>query len=177
MDAKHPWGARLAVALAMLVLAFLGMIVTDVKSTGGFDYWKWVIPVYALLALWLSWYVRRKSEVFRSVTLGHEVLHWIGLIAAVFMVSFFVHLGLISRFIAGLFDLTLLALAVFLAGVYIESTFFLIGIVLGLFAAFAAAFIEYLYAFVVLILIAGGVIIAIMVWLSHKKHRTNRLPK
>ena len=174
MPPKHPWGVRLTVAFIMLALAFLGMVVTDVKLTGGFDYWKWVIPVYAVLALWLSWYVRRRESALRPVTLGHELLHWIGLVAAVFLVSTFFRLGLISRFIAGLFDLTLLSLAVFLAGVYIETTFFFIGIALGLFAFVAAAFIETLYALIIPVLVATAITVAIAIWLSHRRHRTDR---
>ncbi len=153
----------------MLFLAFLGMVVTDIRQSGGWDYWKWVVPVYALLALWLSWYVRRQMQIITPITLGHEVLHWLGVIAAVFMVSFFVHLGIISRFIAGIFDLTLLSLGVFLAGVYIEATFIFIGIVLGLLAAMSAFVVQYLYAVMVPILLGGIIIIGIMIWLSHQK--------
>jgi hypothetical protein len=169
MEAKHPWQARLAVGIIMLVLAFLGMVVTDVKSTGGFDYWKWMVPVYALLALWLSWYVRRQTQTLSPITLWHEVLHWVGLFLSVFMVAYLVDLGTLSRFLAGIFDLTLLALAVFLAGIYIETTFLFIGIVLGVFAMLAAILIEYLYAILIPILLAGAVITALVVYLSHKK--------
>ena len=112
-EIKHPWRARLVVGIIMLFLAFLGMVVTDIAKSGGWDYWKWMVIVYALLALWLSWYVRRQKVVISSVTLGHELLHWTGVVATVFMVSYFVHLGTISRFIAGIFDLTIISLGVF----------------------------------------------------------------
>lgn len=169
METRHPWKARLGVGIAMLVLAFLGMVLTDVQRQGGWDYWRWMVPVYALLALWLSWYVRRTREVISPITLGHELLHWLGVIGAVFLVSFFVNIGIISRFIAGIFDLTLLSLGVFIAGIYIESTFLLIGLALGACACVSAVFIQYLYAIMIPILLGIGAIIAIMVWLSHKK--------
>lgn len=153
----------------MLLLAFLGMVLTDVRSSGAWDYWKWVVPVYAILALWLSWYVRRQNGTITAIALGHELLHWVGVIAAVFMVSFFIHLGIISRFIAGIFDLTLLSLGVFLAGVYIETTFIFIGIVLGVLAILSAVVIQYLYAIMIPIMLAGAAIIGFTVWLSHKK--------
>jgi hypothetical protein len=85
------------------------------------------------------------------------------------MVAYLVDLGTLSRFLAGIFDLTLLALAVFLAGIYIETTFLFIGIVLGVFAMLAAILIEYLYAILIPILLAGAVITALVVYLSHKK--------
>jgi hypothetical protein len=153
----------------MLVLAFLGMVITDIRTEGGWDYWRWVVPVYAILALWLSWYVKRKQHPINSITIGHELLHWIGLICAIFLVSHLVQLGTISRFIAGIFHLILLGLAVFLAGIYIEHTFILIGIILGVFALLTAITVQYMYAFIIPIIIAGIIISGITIWLSHKK--------
>ena len=172
MKVSHPWEAKIAVAILMLALAFLGMITTDIHSTGGWDYWRWVVPVYALLALWLSWYVKRKTQVLSPITLWHELFHWAGVILAVFLVTCFVNLGSLSRFNAGLFDLTLLALGIFLAGVYIESTFILIGLILGLFAYMAAFVAQYLYAFLIPIFVAGVAIIALTIWLSHRKFKS-----
>lgn len=171
MQTHHPWKARLGVGIAMLILAFIGMVFTDVRTGGGWDYWKWVVPVYALLALWLSWYLRKDRTVLSPITLGHELLHWVGLIASVFLVSFFVHTGIISRFIAGIFDLTLLSLAIFLAGIYIETTFLFIGIVLGAFAALSGVVVQYLYAVILPILVAGIIVTAITVWITHKKSK------
>ena len=170
MVPTHPWKARLGVGLVMLVLAFLGMVVTEISGTGGWDYWRWIVPIYAALALWLSWYVKRQMQTVSPITLGHELLHWAGVLLAVFLVSFFVHLGTVSKFAAGIFNLTLLALGVFLAGIYIERTFLLIGTVLGAFAALSAFTLQYLYAFTIPILIAGAIIAAIMVWISHKQN-------
>lgn len=169
MQPTHPWKARLSVGIIMLALAFLGMVVTDVRSVGGWDYWKWMVPVYALLALWLSWYVKRKQQTLSPITIWHEVLHWLGLIGAIFLVSHLVHLGTISRFIAGIFHLILLSLALFLAGIYIESIFILIGIVLGVFALLTAMLVQYIYVFIIPIAIAAVLVIAISVWISHRK--------
>lgn len=173
MKHQHPWQARLIVAIIMLILAFLGMVVTDIRTTGGFDYWKWIVPVYALLALWLSWYSRRQNkDILSPTTLWHELLHWIGLGLSVFLVSFFVDLGSLSRFNAGLVNLTLLALTVYLAGIYIESTFLFIGLIIGLFAMLAAFLVQYLYAISIPLLMGSILIIFLWVWISHRKTTT-----
>ncbi len=161
--------ARFWVGVVMLILAFLGMVITDIFSTGGWNYWKWIVPVYAILALWLSWYVKRETNVVSPITLWYELIHWAGLILAIFLVSSFVSLGSVSRFTAGLFDLTLLGFGVFLAGVYIERTFLFVGIVLGIFTLLAAIVAQYLYAFLIPVLLAGIAIVGIITWLSHKK--------
>lgn len=153
----------------MLVLAFLGMVITNVNQAGGWDYWKWIIPVYAILALWLSWYTRQKTDAVRPITIWHELIHWAGLIMTVFIVSYLQEIGTISRLAAGLFDMLLLSLAIFLAGIYIEATFFVIGIAIALLALFSGFILQYLWAFVIPVLVAAAVIAGLMVWLSNKK--------
>ena len=172
MEGKHPWQARLGVGVTMLLLAFFGVVVTDVASGDSFDFWKWVAPIYAILSLWLSWYTRKASKIDRLALLGHEALHWVGLILAVLLISWFVHLGNLSRFNAGLVNLTLLALTVFLAGVYTEKTFLLIGMILGIFAFFSAFIVQYLWAILIPVLIGGIAVITLIVWLGHKKSKS-----
>jgi hypothetical protein len=171
MSSKHPWLARLIVASIMLALAFIGILFTDLEQSGGWEFWKWTVAIYAILALGLSWYVRRTKEVTSPITLWHEVLHWLGLFGAVVLVSLFVNMGILSRSIAGLFILTLLSLTVFTIGIYIESTFLLIGIVLGIFASLVALTVEYLYAFSIPVLLVAFLTIFYMVLRSKKEHK------
>lgn len=161
--------ARLIVLIAMLLLAFAGVVFTDVNQSGAFHYWQWIAVIYAVMALALSWYERRDPSVLRPTTLIHELFHWIGANAAVYLVSLFVSLGIISRFEAALLILTVLSLAVYLAGIYIEISFVIIGIVLGLFAVIVAFTVEYLYAIAFPILFIAS---AVLFWyLFHHKNR------
>jgi hypothetical protein len=164
--------ARFAVGIIMLVLAFFGMVVTDVYKGGSWDYWKWVVPIYAILALGLSIYVKKAKETYSPKTLFHEALHWAGLIGSIFLTSHFSALGLMSRFEVGLVHLVLVALAVFTAGIYIEPIFLFIGLCIGGFAFLAAAFVEYIYAVAVPVLIGCAILFGIWVWLSHRKGPT-----
>lgn len=169
MQPKHPWWARLTVSTIMLILAFFGILLTDIRASGGWEYWKWTIPVYALLGLWLSWYTRRTKDTISPITLGHELLHWLGLFASIFLVSVYVEMGILSRSLAGLVALTLLALTIFIAGVYIETTFLLVGLILGVFASLVAITVKYLYAFSIPVLLIGVGTILFMVWRSKPK--------
>ncbi len=169
----HPWKARLTVGIIMLSLAFLGIIITDIHFQGGWNYWKWIIPLYALLALWLSWYVKKKQQTITPITLWHELVHWAGLYGAILLVSHLVDIGTISRLIAGIFQLILLSLTLFLAGIYIESIFIVIGLVLGVFALATALLFQYLYALIIPIFIIGSLATAAFVWFSHKKFTKN----
>src|SRR3990167_10843934 len=101
-----------------------------------------MVPIYGILALWLSWYVKRDTESIHPITIWHELGHWAGLIGAIFLTSDFGILGTVSRFNIGIFDLILVSYALFLAGIYIETFLMLIGVILGLFALFAALFVQ-----------------------------------
>lgn len=161
---EHPWNARFAVGIVMLLLAFVGVIVTDVVSTGGWSYWKWIIPIYAIMALWLSWYERRKKESVSPITIWHEVLHWAALFGAIVILEIYVEMGFLSRFLASLVALTILSLTVFTLGIYVEWSFLVIGIALALFAIIVAVFIKFLYIFTIpLLIIAVGVL-----WFLHR---------
>ena len=165
---KHPWFARVTVGIIMLAIACLGLIVTDIHATAGWHYWRVATPIFALLALWLSWYLRKNQHSLSPVKLWHELLHWVCLIATVLIISILVKIGIIGRFEASLCVLTLLAQSVFLAGIYIETTFLFVGIILGLFALGVALIAEYLYAIAIPILIAIIIAIIWMVWHARK---------
>ena len=121
------------------------------------------------MALWLSWYERRTKEALSPITLMHELLHWLGLFAAIVLVEVYVHVGLLSRSLAGLVALTLLSLTIFTIGVYMEKTFILIGIILGIFAAIVAVAIKFFYALTIPVLIIGVATVAYIIWRSQKK--------
>ncbi len=166
---KYPWKVRFVVSLFLLILGFLGLIATDIFQDGGWLYWRLITPVYAFASLWMSWYLREK-EGFSFSDLWHEILHWFGLVLALYLLSKFVSIGLIGRFEAGLVALAMLALTTFLAGIYIEATFIFIGLILGFFA-YGVAFLEqYLYAIILPVaIVAAGVIF----WLVYHKKPVN----
>jgi len=129
---SHPaWKARFTVSVIMLLLAFLGMFFTLIKTDGVWLYWRIVAPIYGALCIGLSLYLRRENLSYSVSTIWHEIVHWIGALLAIFLVSLLVP-EFISRFQAGLEVLILLGLATFLAGIYTEPTFFVIGITMGL---------------------------------------------
>ena len=144
-SAHHPWRARFIVGVLMILLSLGGLITATLRQDGAWNYWRVMVPVFALLCLFLSWYLRSKEHSFSLVHIWHEIVHWVGLLLAVYLVSVFVNLGIVGRFGASLEVLTLLAFALFTAGIYIEFSFMPIGILLGLFAAGAGLIAEYLY--------------------------------
>lgn len=162
----HHWKMRLMVAIIMLGLSFIGLVVSDIRQNGAWNYWRVMVPVFAFLCLFLSWYLRQMQKIMTVTTIWHELIQWFGLALAVYLVSIFVNIGLIGRFEAGLVVLTMLALNTFITGIYVEPTFFVIGILLGLFAAAAALLAAYIYSIMLPLTIGVAVL---LVWLARKR--------
>ena len=111
-------------------------------------------------------YLRRKKKIMTTATIWRELVQWVGLGLSVYLVSIFVKIGLMGRFEAGLVVLTLLALTIFIAGIYVEATFFLIGLLMGGFAAAAALMAAYVYT----VMLPLTVIVAVLlVWIARKR--------
>lgn len=162
------WKVRLGISVLLLILSLLGMIITDFKPNVSLAYWNIMIPVFALLCLWLSWIDYHDKKRFTGITLWHEFLHWVATLVTVYMVATFVHAGIVSNITAGLFVIMLLALSTFLAGIYIDSTFLLIGIALGIFAVVAVLFFKYLLIVIVPVCIAVILLLIYIYWGKRK---------
>ena len=162
----HHWKIRLFVALLILLLSFIGLIVSNISESSAWNYWRTMVPIFGALSICLSWYLRKKQRINAPNTAWREVVQWLGLGFAVYVVSIFVNIGLIGHFQAGLMTLTLLALNAFITGIYIEATFLAIGVSLGLFSVAAALFIKYIYT--IMLPITIGVVL-LLIWIARKR--------
>ena len=135
-------------------------------------FWQIASIIIALLALVLSFYLNGMRAVSKPALLWREMLHWLGLIGSVYIMSLYVDIGIISPFLGTLGVITLIAQAVFLAGIYIESTFLFIGIVLGLFAVSIAWMETHIFLFMVPLLIIAIVALALFMWNKHRASST-----
>lgn len=160
--------ARIAVCGIMLALAFIGLIVMDVHPKSYWLYCRLMSLAYAILSLWLFWILNRNGKTSFSSTFWHQLAHWTGLVASLYLVSLFVNSGIIGSMQAGLVTLTLLALTIFLAGVYSNISFVLIGITLGVFAAGAALVEAYLSVMMIPVVLIAGVMIY---YLAHREKK------
>jgi hypothetical protein len=63
----HPWTARFIVGIIILLLAFIGLILTNMKAAGAWRFWQITTILVALLALGLSFYLKRIKKVPSTV--------------------------------------------------------------------------------------------------------------
>lgn len=151
---------RLAVSVIMILFSILGVFITQFFPQFAFRYWRWMVPLFAILCIGLSILVAKEHRV-SGVTIWHEVLHWLALLATVYLVSIIVNTGVISFIQAALFVLILLALTIFLAGVHFDAMFIPIGILLGLLALMSVLVLKYL---VVILIPIAILIVILLIW-------------
>jgi MFS family permease len=166
---KHHIKARIATLVFYIVCSLIGLVVSDIAREGAWNYWRVMAPVFGLAGLGLTFYLRRVRSESMVKTIWHEVVQWLGLMAMVFMLSIYVSSGIMGRFEAGLFVLSLLAFNLFILGVYVEITFLFIGIILALLSLGAGIFAAYLYT--VIIPLSILVLIIFFIYLKKRKAR------
>ena len=77
---RHPFKPRMICGLLMLALGFIGVVVTDIKKNGAWEYWRILAIVYALISLGLSWHLKKQGWKTTILTIWHEIAHWAGLV-------------------------------------------------------------------------------------------------
>lgn len=158
---------RLAVSVLMLIIAFIGVVITNFSPTSAWSYWCITAIVYALLSVSLSFITKLKAQTPLNLVI-REALHWLALIVVIYLVTLFMHFGVLSNVLAALFMLTLLTLATLLAGINFDSMYILIGIALGIFAIITVFFVQYFMMIAFIILIIAALLLA---WYFHAKFK------
>src|SRR3989338_4548625 len=94
-EISHCRKARVIVSILMLLLAVGGGLMTELKPASNWDYWRWMVPVYAILTISLSGYIRHTIHKHLSIkTIGRDLLQWVGLFAAVYLINLMVGSGM-----------------------------------------------------------------------------------
>lgn len=166
---KSRWKARFFVTVVMLLMAFFSVILIDFHSLHYWFYSQVMCVVYAVLSIWLSWYVNRGKKQFDVVTARHQVFHWLGFLLAIYLIDLFVHSGIMNTLSASVVTLTILAFSVYLIGVYSDVTFIFISIMLGVFSYS----LTYVQAYLSVIMIPVILIAAIIIFfIIHHQRQT-----
>ncbi len=125
-----PWKIQFYALCAMLLLALIGMGLSQALETGGWWYWLFVIVVYAALGLWRSTRKAKKKDKAVRQMIGRELGHWAILLAFLAVTFLLEREEIISRQASSDIALLLLALSCCLAGVHFDWLLMIVGIVL-----------------------------------------------
>lgn len=168
-SANHAaWRMRIVIGSIILLCSFIGLVIGNLWNGGSLFYWRWMAPIFALLCLWLNWFLRRKNHSLSLTTIWHELFHWVGVLMTIYLVSLFTRSGLIGNIVESLVVMAILALSIFLIGIYTEWSLIPVGIILGVFTAGAAFAEAYLYTIMLPFFFVGLCIFGLVVHFLHQ---------
>ena len=165
--------ARIIIASLMLALAFICLILLDVHSHAFWFYIKVMCSCYAILSIWLNWFVNRNNRAMTIISIWHQILHWLGLLIMIYIVTTLVSSGMLSSSQAAMVTLILLAFSTFIAGVYTDATFMLIGLTLSAFAIGTALVKNYAPLILSPIIAIAALAILLLLYLQRRKEQKN----
>ena len=143
---KKPRKARIQFILfcVMLILALIGMGITQASSGGGWEYWGLLVLVYGLISIAVTWRQakNRGEPIWRMIR--KQVLHWGGALVTFKLLFLLERTDIVSREAASELSVILLSLVCYLAGVHFQWMFMLIGLVVGIMALTLAYLEQYM---------------------------------
>lgn len=150
--------------LALLVLlSGAGVALNNYNPGTGFRYWMWMAPVFGIVTTIAAWSraQRRGDPIGRIIPT--QVLHWLGVAGAVYLVYLLQATGRMENEAAGITVLIVLGLAAFLAGIYSDWRLSVLGVILGAAAAAFAILDQILWVVVMPALLIG--LIALIIYM------------
>jgi hypothetical protein len=162
------WKTQFYVLCAMLVMALVGMGLSQAMENGAWAYWLFVVIVYAGLGLWRS--TRKARQVGKPVKelIGRELTHWAVLLAFLGVLLLLERREIIDRESASDFALLLLAFSCVLAGVHFDWLLLIMGVVLTV-MLLAMAMLEQYSIVLWVIMIAVTIAAAAFFYLKSKR--------
>lgn len=152
-----------ALFLTLIALSTIGIGVTNFWPVESFWYWVAMAVVFGLCSIYLGWAKARKRGEGATRIIRIQVLHWVGLLAALFLIFYLFHpTGRLDYNQLALITLLALALTTFLAGVHFDWRFMVVGVILGL-AVAGAAFLESII-WVIIVPVVALIGLAIFWW-------------
>jgi hypothetical protein len=151
----------------MVVLALIGVALATARLSIAPRYWVLLVPVYGVLCTIVAW---KRSTQSGEQLVVRQILHWVGIAAALALAFYLPGSSLQGQASAGLDALLLLALGSYLAGVHLAWPFLIVGMILGLTLIVAAKAEQYLW----LILLAGVAAGAVALVVRHLRRSRSR---
>ena len=149
------------VLILLVLLSGLGVAINDLSPKSAFGYWMWMAPTFGVISVGAAWYRAARSSASIPAAVWRQVLHWAGVIGAVYLVYLLQRTGRLANEAAGDAALILIALASFLSGVHSDWRLMVLGVVLGI-TVVGIAVVEQIIWVLVLPLMA--IIVLVLLW-------------
>jgi len=161
---------RLVLVGTLIVLAMLGLFLTNVSVDKARWYWSSMFPAFALASIWHELAKARGERPPLQRIVLRQALHWLGPIVAVRILFLQLSRGQMNGDSVALVTLLLLAITSYLAGVNFEPSLIWIGILLALVTVAGTEIEAYLWLIVVAGAIAFTLAVTALILLRRHRH-------
>ncbi|MGH7790341.1 MAG: hypothetical protein ACRERC_25960 [Candidatus Binatia bacterium] len=151
------------VLVVLVLLSGIGVAINDYNPASAFRYWLWMTPLFGIISIVAAWSRARRRDEAVSRVLQTQVMHWVGVVGAVYLVYLLQSTGRMENEAAGLAALIVLALASFLAGVHGDWRLSLVGVVLAVTVVGFAILEQIIWVVVIPVFVIG--VIALVVYM------------
>jgi len=151
---NRQWIFQFYVLCGMLMMALIGMGLTQALEKGAWEYWLFVVIVYAGLGLWRSIRKAKMEDQPVKQLIGRQLAHWMILLAFMGVVMLLERKEIIDRQSASDVSLMLLAFSCCLAGVHFDWILMIVGVVLTVMLIALATLEQYSVAVWVIMILA-----------------------
>ena len=150
---------RLLIVGALCVLVMIGLFLTNVNHLWARFYWSAMFPIFGIVSVWLELLgpSPQPGQVWKLIL--QQTLHWLGPIVAVRIIFLQLARGQMDADAVALVTLLILAVTCFMAGVYIERSFYWVSVVLAIAAVIGTEVEAYLWMLVAISILAIAVTI------------------
>ena len=128
---KRYVGANGVIMIMLMLLAIIGVGITDYSPRLSHLYWLAMVLVTGISCNVIEWSRARKKDLSATTIVKKEMLIWLSVLVAVSLVYFLFHSGRIDNENTGLIILLILALATLLAGLRLGWRLCILGLLLG----------------------------------------------
>lgn len=156
---KHVLKLDALMFVTIMLLALLGVGITDYNAASAHGYWRYLMLAMAVLTtLWGVWRTRKLGLAQGSKLLYQQSILWGSTLVAMLVIYLLQAEGRLDFEITGLMVLLVLALATFIDGMLVSWKLYIVGLVL-LLALLLATYVE---AFLWMIVLAAVVMITLV---------------
>ncbi|OQK17757.1 hypothetical protein AU255_07805 [Methyloprofundus sedimenti] len=152
--------------VTLVLLALLGMAITNFSPADAHFYWLSMTFVFALGAIVTGWQ-RARDRQTKTKLVATQLLHWGSTFIAVMVVYAFLHSGQVQNETVALMILLILSLSTFLDGIHVGWQFYALGILLAISTVIISYLDEYIW---IIAIIALAFITLTFVWNKYIGH-------
>ena len=162
------WKIEFILLTLMLLVALVGMAVTQASVSGAWEYWLFAVVLFGGVGTFRDFKWARQAHKPVWASLAKQILHWAVLLLVMKALFWMERYNAISREAASLSAILLLATTSIHAGVHFHWTFAIVGVVLAVMSVVVGVLEQsmLLSSLIILPLVLGG---AFLIMLKLKK--------